>query len=82
MVSEMMNAYTVEICGVCPKAKNRSAIRPSWIYLKDSILYDQDICINMLIVLLSTLALKWKQLRYLTDEWIVKMWYVYTIELY
>lgn len=36
----------------------------------------------MLVVLLFTLAMKWKQLRYLTDEGIVKMWYVYTIELY
>lgn len=42
MVSEMMNVYTVEICGVCSKAKNRSAIQPSCIYLKDSIFYDQD----------------------------------------
>lgn len=82
MVSEMMNVYTVEICGVCSKTKNRSAIWPSCIYLKDSIFYDQVICIYMLAVLLFTLAMKCKHLRYLTDEWIVKMWYVYTIELY
>ena len=39
-------------------------------------------CIYMLAVLLFTLAMKWKHLRYLTDEWIMKMWYVYTVELY
>lgn len=39
-------------------------------------------CIYMFTVLLFTLAMKCKHLRYLTDEWTVKMWYVYTIELY
>lgn len=75
MVSGMMNVYTVEICGLCSTAKNRLAIWPSCIYLKDSIFYDQSICRYMLVVLLFTLAMKWKQLRYLTDEWIVKIWY-------
>lgn len=39
-------------------------------------------CIYKLAVPLFTLAMKWKHLRYLTDEWIVKMWYVYIIDLY
>ena len=37
----------------------------------------------MFIVALFTIARTWKQLRYpLTDEWIKKLWYIYTMEYY
>jgi hypothetical protein len=37
----------------------------------------------MFIAVLFTIAKLWKQLRYLTtDEWIKKMWYLYTMEFY
>jgi hypothetical protein len=37
----------------------------------------------MFIVALFTIAKLWKQPRYsTTDEWIKKMWYLYTMELY
>ena len=37
----------------------------------------------MFIAALFTIAGTWKQLRCpLTDEWIKKMWYIYTIEYY
>ena len=37
----------------------------------------------MFIVVLFTIARIWKQLRYpLTDEWIKKLWYIYTMEYY
>ena len=37
----------------------------------------------MFIVVLFTIARTWKQLRYpLTDGWIKKLWYIYTMEYY
>ena len=37
----------------------------------------------MFIAALCTIARTWKQPRYpLTDEWIKKMWYIYTMEYY
>ena len=37
----------------------------------------------MFIAALFTIARTWKQPRYpLTDEWIKKMWYIYTMEYY
>ena len=35
----------------------------------------------MFIAVLFTIATTWKQLRYpSTDEWIEKLWYIYTME--
>jgi hypothetical protein len=37
----------------------------------------------MFIVALFTIAMLWKQPRFpTTDEWIKKMWYLYTVEFY
>ena len=37
----------------------------------------------MFIVAMSTIAKLWKELRCLsTDEWIKKMWFIYTMEYY
>jgi hypothetical protein len=37
----------------------------------------------MFIAALFTIAKLWKQPRFLTtDEWIKKMWYLYTVEFY
>ena len=37
----------------------------------------------MFIAALFTIAKRWKQLRCpLTDDWIRKMWYIYTMEYY
>jgi hypothetical protein len=45
--------------------------------------YSRDTCIPMLIVALFTIAKLWKQSRCpTTDEWIQKLWYVYTMEFY
>ena len=39
--------------------------------------------IPLFIAALSTIARTWKQPRYpLTDEWIKKLWYIYTMEYY
>ena len=43
----------------------------------------KDTFIPMLIAALFTIARTWKQPRcLLTDEWIKKLWYIYTMEYY
>ena len=39
-------------------------------------------CIPMFIAALYTIAKIWKQPKCLTEEWIKKMWYIYTMEYY
>uniref|UniRef100_A0A9L0TE80 Uncharacterized protein n=1 Tax=Equus caballus TaxID=9796 RepID=A0A9L0TE80_HORSE len=42
-----------------------------------------DICNSMFIAALFTVAKTWKQSKCpLTDDWIKKMWYIYTMEYY
>ena len=44
---------------------------------------ERDTCIPLFIAALFTIARTWKQLRCpLTDEWIKKLWYIYTMEYY
>ena len=44
---------------------------------------ERDICTPMIIAALFTIARMWKQPRRpSTDEWIKKLWYIYTIEYY
>ena len=44
---------------------------------------EKDTCIPLFIAALFTIARTWKQPRCpLTDEWIKKLWYVYTMEYY
>ena len=43
----------------------------------------KDTCVPMFTAALFTIAKTWKQpKRPLTDEWIEKMWYIYTMEYY
>ena len=43
----------------------------------------KDTCTPVFIAALFTIAKTWKQPKYpLTDEWIKKMWYIYTMEYY
>ena len=43
----------------------------------------KDICIPLFIAALFTIARTWKQPRCpLTDKWIMKLWYIYTMEYY
>jgi hypothetical protein len=45
--------------------------------------YNKGTCTAMFIAALFTIAKLWKQPRYpTTDEWIKKMWYLYTMEFY
>ena len=44
---------------------------------------EKDTCIPLLTAALFTIARTWKQPRCpLTDEWIKKLWYIYTMEYY
>ena len=44
---------------------------------------ERDTCIPLFIIALFTIAITWKQSRCLsTDEWIKKLWYIYTMEYY
>ena len=52
------------------------------IYL-DKTFTEKDTCTLMFIAALFTIAKTWKQLKCpSTDEWIKKMWYIYTMEYY
>ena len=43
----------------------------------------KDTCTPMFIEALFTIARSWKQPKYpSTDEWVKKMWYIYTMEYY
>ena len=43
----------------------------------------KHVCIPLFITALFTIARTWKQPRHpWTDEWIKKLWYIYTIEYY
>jgi hypothetical protein len=45
--------------------------------------HSRDTCIPKFIVALFTIAKLWKQPRcHTTDEWIMKLWYIYTREYY
>ena len=44
---------------------------------------EKDTCIPLFIAILLAIARTWKQPRCpLTDEWIKKLWYIYTMEYY
>ena len=44
---------------------------------------EKDTCIPLFIAALFKVARPWKQPRYpSTDEWIKKLWYIYTMEYY
>ena len=58
------------------------AITQLGIYPKETKI-ERDTCIPLFTVALFTIARTWKQLRCpSTDEWIKKLWYVYTMEYY
>ena len=53
------------------------------IYPKDAQSYHKDTCSTMFIAALFIIARTWKQPRCpSTEEWIKKMWYIYTMEHY
>ena len=57
----------------------------SWAYVRTKFFYflEKDTCTPMFTAALVTIAKTWKQPKCpLTDEWIKKMWYIYTMVYY
>ena len=53
------------------------------IYPEDSPTYNKDTYSTMFIAALIIIARNWKEPRYHSkEEWIQKMWYIYTLEYY
>jgi hypothetical protein len=53
------------------------------IYPEDVPTCNKDTCFTMFIAALFIIARSWKELRCLsTEQWIQKMWYIYTMEYY
>ena len=53
------------------------------IYPKDATTYNKDTCSIMFRATLFIIARSWKEPRFpSTEEWIQKMWYIYTMEYY
>ena len=51
------------------------------IYPKDAPTYNKDECSSMFRAALFIIARRWNQPRYpSTEEWIQKMWYIYTMD--
>jgi hypothetical protein len=51
------------------------------IYLANAPTYNKDTCSTMFIAALFIIARSWKEPRCpSTEEWIQKMWYIYTME--
>jgi hypothetical protein len=52
-------------------------------YPKDSPTYNKDTCSTMFITAIFIISRSWKEPRCpSTEEWIQKMWYIYTMEYY
>ena len=55
----------------------------SWAYIWKKTFLKKDTCTCLFIAALFTIAKTWKQPKCpLTDDWIRKMWYMYTMEYY
>uniref|UniRef100_A0A8C3YG18 Uncharacterized protein n=1 Tax=Catagonus wagneri TaxID=51154 RepID=A0A8C3YG18_9CETA len=55
----------------------------SWAYIQTKIFLEKDTCTRMFTAALFTIAKTWKQPKCpSTDDWIRKMWYIYTMEYY
>ena len=55
----------------------------SWAYIWTKLIIQNDTCTPMFIAALFTIAKTWKQPKCpSTDEWLKKMWYIYTVEYY
>ena len=55
----------------------------SWVYIQTKLLIQKDTRTPVFIQALVTITKKWEQPKGpLTEEWIKKMWYIYTMEYY
>ena len=68
------------------KIRNKTTIQPNnpilGIYPEETII-EKDTCTPMFTAALFIIARTWKQLRCpIADEWIRKLWYIYTTDYY
>ena len=64
---ELLNDLVIQLLGIYP----------------DKTFLEKDTCTHMFIAALFTIARTWKQPKCpSTDDWIWKMWYIYTMEYY
>ena len=91
LVGMQAGAATLENSMEVPqKVANTATLRPCaatallGIYPKDTnVVIRRGTCTRMFIAAMSTVAKLWKEPRCpSTDEWIKKMWYIYTMEYY
>ena len=89
LVGLQTGAATVKSCMKFPqKIKNGTAFHPViplvGIYLKKpETLIQKNMCIPMFAAVLFTIAKMWKQPKCPSvDEWIQKLWYIYTMDYY
>ena len=89
LVGMQAGAATLENSVEVPqKTKNRIPYNPAMallgIYPRDTdVLFRRGTCTPMFIAALSTIAKVWKEPKCPSmDEWIKKMWYIYTMEYY
>jgi hypothetical protein len=76
---------TLEITMTIPQkiGPEDPAIPVLGIHPKDAPTYNKDTCSTVFIVALFIIARSWKEPRCpSTEEWILKMWYIYTMEYY
>ena len=68
------------------KTRNKTTIWPNNLTPRlypEETRVEKDTCFPLFIAALFTIARTWKQPRCpLTDEWIMKLWYIYTMEYY
>jgi hypothetical protein len=58
-------------------------ITPGIIYTKDAPTYNKCMCSTVFIAPLFIIVRSWKQPKCpMTEEWIQKMWFIYTMEYY
>ena len=55
----------------------------SWAYIQGKNMIQKDTCTQVFITALCAIAKTWKQPKCpLTEKWIKKVWYMYTMEYY
>ena len=66
-----------------PRIERRSPAVQADALTSEDTKIERDTCIPLFIAALFTIARTWKQPRCpSTDEWIKKLWYIYTVEYY
>jgi hypothetical protein len=87
MLREIKSVRDGRTNGVFPKYHfcftSRSSNTTPGIYPEDAPICKKDTCSTMFVAALFIIARSWKEPRYpSTEEWIQKMWYIYTMEYY